>query len=175
MQSPARPGAGEFRTHRLAIGIYDEDGSGGLVRTHRVELDVDGERTDVPDLVGVHRGRLLLVNDDDLTYCTMRLDPESLACLIDRIGDVQDALPRALCWSTAWEMTREAELKARDFVSLVLGRSTDSGIGAESEIGVVQRVLLQAQTALNSYGAEDWQPEGWQRYSTRVLELARAE
>ncbi len=174
VQSPARPGAGEFRTHRLAIGIYDEDGSGGLVRTHRVELDVDGERTEVPDLVGVHRGSLVLVNDDDLTYCTMRFDPESLACLIDRIGDVQDALPRALCWSTAWEMTREAELKARDFVSLVLGRSTESGIGAESEIGVVQRVLLQAQTALNSYGDEDWQPEGWQRFSTRVLELARA-
>ncbi|MBQ6642963.1 MAG: aminopeptidase N [Saccharopolyspora sp.] len=175
VQGGARPGAGELRTHRLAIGVYDDDpATGKLVRTHRVELDVTGERTAVPDLTGVHRGKLVLVNDDDLTYCTMRLDPESLATLIDRIGDLDESLPRALCWSTAWEMTREAELKARDFVSLVLGRSADSGIGAESEIGVVQRVLLQAQTALASYTDPDWQREGWRRYATRLLELARA-
>ena len=172
VQNGARPGDGELRTHRLAIGIYDDDpATGKLVRAHRVELDVTGERTEVPDLVGVHRGKLVLVNDDDLTYCTMRLDPDSLASLIDRIGDIEDSLPRALCWSTAWEMTREAELKARDFVSLVLGRDAQSGIGAESEIGVVQRVLLQTQTALASYVDLEWQAEGWKRFADRILEL----
>src|SRR5690606_21814555 len=54
VQEGAQPGAGEFRVHRLAIGVYDDDGSGKLVRTHRVEIDVDAaERTEVPDLVGV--------------------------------------------------------------------------------------------------------------------------
>ncbi|GAA4876010.1 aminopeptidase N [Saccharopolyspora cebuensis] len=175
LQSPARPGEGELRTHRLAIGIYDDDPeTGKLVREHRVELDVTGERTEVPDLVGVHRGKLVLVNDDDLTYCSLRFDPESLATLIDRIADVEESLPRALCWSTAWEMTREAELKARDFVSLVLGTSPEGGIGAESEIGVVQRVLMQTQTALASYVDPSWQAEGWARYSARLIELATA-
>lgn len=175
LQSPARPGAGEYRTHRVAIGVYDDDpATGALVRTHRVELDVSGERTEVPELEGVHRGKLVLVNDDDLTYCTMRLDPDSLAVLIDRIGEIEQSLPRALCWSTAWEMTREAELKARDFVSLVLGRSATGGIGAESEIGVVQRVLMQTQTALSSYADPAWQATGWGRFATRILELARA-
>jgi aminopeptidase N len=172
VQNGARPGAGELRTHRLAIGIYDDEG-GKLVRKHRVELDVTGERTEVPDLVGVHRGKLVLVNDDDLTYCSLRFDPESLATLIDRIGDIEESLPRALCWSTAWEMTREAELKARDFVTLVLGTSADGGIGAESEIGVVQRVLLQTQTALASYVDPSWQAEGWRRFAGRLFELAR--
>ncbi|MBE9374480.1 aminopeptidase N [Saccharopolyspora sp. HNM0983] len=173
LQNGARPGAGELRTHRLAIGIYDDE-NGVLRRRHRVELDVTGEKTDVPDLVGVHRGDLVLVNDDDLTYCSLRFDPESLRTLVDRIGDIEDSLPRALCWSTAWEMTREAELKARDFVSLVLGTSASAGIGAESEIGVVQRVLMQAQTALGSYVDPSWQDEGWRRFSARLLELARA-
>ncbi|WP_406692403.1 aminopeptidase N [Saccharopolyspora sp. ID03-671] len=173
VQNGARPGAGELRTHRLAIGIYDDE-NGKLVRRHRVELDVSGEVTEVPDLVGVHRGKLVLVNDDDLTYCSLRFDPESLATLVDRIGDIDESLPRALCWSTAWEMTREAELKARDFVTLVLGASAEAGIGAESQIGVVQRVLLQTQTALNSYADPSWQPEGWRRFSSRLFELARA-
>jgi aminopeptidase N len=54
-------------------------------------------------------------------------------------------------------MTREAELKARDFAALVAG-----GFGAESEVGVVQRLLMQAQTAVASYADEQWAAErGW--------------
>ncbi|MGH3517247.1 MAG: aminopeptidase N [Haloechinothrix sp.] len=169
LQGGAKPGAGELRTHRIAIGIYDENSDGRLVRTHRVELDVDGERTSVPELVGVSRGRLVLINDDDLTYCTMRLDADSLVTLIDRIADISEPLPRTLCWSAAWEMTREAELKARDFVTLVC-----RGIHGEGEVGVVQRVLLQAQTALNSYADPAWAIEtGWPMFTGRLLELAR--
>jgi aminopeptidase N len=169
LQGGARPGAGELRTHRLAIGVYDSDADGKLVRTHRVELDVSGERTEVPELVGVPRGKLVLVNDDDLTYCTMRLDPDSLASLIDHIADIAEPLPRTLCWSAAWEMTREAELKARDFVNLVLG-----GLGTETEVGVVQRLLLQAQTALSSYADTSWRDEGWRKFTSRVLALSLA-
>ena len=121
-QSGAAPGAGETRVHRLAVGIYDDDGSGKLVRTHREELDVEGASTDVPALQGVSRGKLILVNDDDLTYCSLRLDPESLQTALTRIADIADPLPRTLAWSAAWEMTREAELKARDFVALVKQR-----------------------------------------------------
>ncbi|MDV6011996.1 aminopeptidase N [Haloechinothrix sp. LS1_15] len=169
LQGGAQPGGGELRTHRLAVGVYDDDGSGSLVRTHRVELDVSGERTEVGDLIGVPRGKLLLVNDDDLTYCTMRLDPDSLVTVIDRIADIAEPLPRTLCWSAAWEMTREAELKARDFVTLVT-----RGMGAGEEIGVVQRVLMQAQTALGSYADPTWAAErGWPAFTARLRELAR--
>ena len=171
LQGGARPGNGELRTHRLAIGIYDEDpDTGKIVRRHRVELDVAGERTEVADLVGVPRGKLVLVNDDDLSYCSVRLDPDSLVTLVDRIGDIADPLPRTLCWSAAWEMTREAELKARDFVMLVTG-----GVAAETEVGVVQRLLMQAQAALGSYADPVWAAEqGWPAYTARLLELLLA-
>ncbi|WP_020502596.1 aminopeptidase N [Sciscionella marina] len=168
VQGPARPGAGELRKHRLAVGVYDFDGAGKLVRTNRIELDVDGELTEVPELVGAQAGKLVLVNDDDLTYCSVRLDPGSLATLVDHIGDFADSLPRTMCWSAAWEMTREAELKARDFLSIVLG-----GIEAETEISVLQRLLLQATTAVNSYTDPQWSDEGWRRLGTRLLELAK--
>ena len=147
-QGGARPGAGETRVHRLAIGIYD--GSERLVRVHREEIDVAGEVTEVPALLGVPRGKLVLVNDDDLTYCSMRLDPESLDVALERIADIADPLPRTLVWSAAWEMTRDAEFKARDFVALVM-----RGVHGETEVGVAQRLLLQAQTALNSYAEPD--------------------
>ncbi len=171
LQDGARPGAGELRTHRLAVGVYNSaPGERALVRTHRVELDVSGERTEVPELIGLPAGQLVLVNDDDLTYCTMRLDEKSLVTLIDRIGDITESLPRTLCWSAAWEMTREAELKARDFVALVL-----AGLPAETEVGVVQRLLLQAQTALSSYADQPWATEyGWPQFTSTLMNLVNA-
>ena len=168
-QSGAAPGAGETRVHRLAIGIYDDDGSGKLVRVHREELDISGANTEVPALVGVSHGKLILVNDDDLTYCSLRLDPDSLQTALDRIADIAEPLPRTLVWSAAWEMTRDAELRARDFVALVSG-----GIQAETEVGVAQRLLLQAQTALGSYADPEWaRSQGWPAFADRLLELAR--
>jgi aminopeptidase N len=169
-QCGAAPGAGETRVHRLAVGIYDDDGMGKLVRVHREELDVEGEITEVPALQGVSRGQLILVNDDDLTYCSLRLDEESLNTALTRIADIAEPLPRTLVWSAAWEITREAELKARDFVALVA-----AGVHAETEVGVLQRLLLQAQTALNSYAEPGWAcSEGWPGFADRLLELARA-
>lgn len=168
-QSGAAPGAGETRVHRLAVGIYDDDASGKLVRVNRIELDVEGPTTEVPELVGAARGKFILVNDEDLTYCAVRLDPESLQTALSRIADFADPLPRTLAWSAAWEMTREAELKARDFVALVI-----SGIHAETEVGVAQRLLLQAQTALNAYADPAWANEnGWPAFGDALLDRAR--
>ncbi|MBV9515465.1 MAG: ERAP1-like C-terminal domain-containing protein, partial [Mycobacteriaceae bacterium] len=170
IQGGAEPGAGETRVHRLAVGIYADADDGKLVRVHRSELDVSGPVTDVPSLQGISRGALVLVNDDDLTYCSLRLDEDSLATALSRIADIAEPLPRTLVWSAAWEMTREAELRARDFVSLVC-----SGVHAETEVGVAQRLLMQAQTALGAYADQGWAcSEGWPLLADRLLELARS-
>ena len=70
-----------LRSHRIAIGLYDRT-SAGLVRRQRVETDVAGPRTVVPELVGQPRPNLVLVNDDDLTYAKIRLDDHSLRTLV---------------------------------------------------------------------------------------------
>ncbi|WP_238419048.1 aminopeptidase N [Gordonia sp. 'Campus'] len=169
VQDGAAPGAGETRVHRMRVGVYADKGSGALEQVHSVELDVEGERTDVAELVGVGRGDLVLLNDGDLTYASIRLDPESLATATARIGDISDPMPRTLVWSAAWEMTRQAEMRARDFVELV-----QRGIAAETEIGVVQRVLLQTTTAIDSYADPEWAASvGRPGFGARMLELAR--
>ncbi|WP_089406164.1 aminopeptidase N [Geodermatophilus saharensis] len=159
-----------LRRHRLAVGLYDR-GPEGLTRTTRVELDVDGGRTEVPDLVGHPAADLVLVNDDDLTYAKLRLDERSLATLREAIGTLPDSLPRALCWSAAWDMTRDAELPAREWVQLVL-----AGIDAETEISVVQSLLARVQSALTSYADPAWAPTGWTALADKALqELESAE
>jgi aminopeptidase N len=145
-----------LRPHRLAVGCYDEH-DGVLVRTGRVELDVTGERTTVSELVGVQQPALLLVNDDDLTYCKQRLDPSSLHTLrTGGIAKLTSPLTRALCWSAAWDMTRDAELPTRDYVQLVA-----AGAAQETDIGVMQSLNRQALRALEIYADPAWAPTGY--------------
>ncbi|WP_329050538.1 aminopeptidase N [Streptomyces violaceus] len=139
----------ELRPHRVAVGLYRvTDGGGTLERYARTETDVDGARTVVADLAGADAPDLVLVNDDDLTYCKIRFDATSLATLREHLGSVTDPLARALCWSALWNMTRDALLPARDFVDLVLRFA-----GRESEIGVLQMLHAWAESAVTHYAA----------------------
>ncbi|MFI2717918.1 aminopeptidase N [Streptomyces collinus] len=138
----------ELRPHRVAVGLYRVSDGGSLERYARVETDVDGARTVVAELAGAEAPDLVLVNDDDLTYCKTRFDATSLATLREHLGSVTDPLARALCWSALWNMTRDALLPARDFVDLVLRFG-----GRESEIGVVQMLHAWAESAVTHYTA----------------------
>jgi aminopeptidase N len=143
-----------LRSHRLAIGLYDRTAD-GLVRRDRVELDISGSETEVPSILGVRRPDLLLLNDDDLTYAKIRLDPRSLATATSEITALPDPLPRAICWAAAWDMTRDAEMATRDYVRLVT-----TGIGAEGDVGLLQSHLRQARTACDFYADPAWRSEG---------------
>ncbi|WP_055535116.1 aminopeptidase N, partial [Streptomyces alboniger] len=173
-EAPALPagakGESTLRPHRIAIGLYDlDEASGKLVRTDRVELDVDGELTAVDALVGKARPAVILLNDDDLSYAKVRLDTESLAFVTEHIGDFEASLPRALCWASAWDMTRDAELPTRDYLSLVL-----SGIGKESDIGVVQSLHRQVKLALDLYAAPARREEALTRWTEATLTHLRS-
>ncbi len=110
-----------LREHRLAVGFYNEDEeSGKVVRTDRIELDVDGEATTVTEAAGKPRPQFLLTNDDDLTYTKLRFDDESLAFATANLYRSDDALARAVIWLALWDMTRDGELAASDFIGTTL-------------------------------------------------------
>ncbi|MFN8170111.1 MAG: aminopeptidase N [Candidatus Nanopelagicales bacterium] len=134
-----------LRSHRIAIGLYDETAS-GLERTRRLEIDVVGARTEVPELVGLPAPGLLLLNDDDLTFAKIRLDERSLATVVHSLGTLTDSLPRALIWGATWDMTRDAEMSVADYLALV-----ESGLPSEGDIGVVQVLLAQAKNSVELY------------------------
>ena len=144
-----------LRTHRIGVGLYDLT-DGRLVRRERYEVDVTGERTDLAALRGVRAADVLLLNDDDLSYTKLRLDERSMATVVQHIGGFDSSLARALCWTAAWDMIRDAELSARDYVALTL-----SGLPAETDINLVTATLRQATTALTLYADPAWAPTGW--------------
>ncbi|MBI9115057.1 aminopeptidase N [Sanguibacter suaedae] len=143
-----------IRPHRLAVGFYDEDGSGSLVRTRRVEIDVDGARTDVPEIVGATRPALVLINDEDLAYAKIRLDEASWSVAVERLASITDPLARSLVWGSAWDATRDAESPASDYVRLVLGN-----IATETESTTIRTTLAQLALAARSYVAPERRAE----------------
>ncbi|MEN3583926.1 aminopeptidase N [Streptomyces sp. ZYX-F-203] len=158
----------ELRPHRVAVGLYRRTEAGALERYARAEVDVSGARTIVEELAGSATPDLVLVNDDDLTYCKMRFDTASLDTLRSHLGDLTDPLARALCWSALWNLTRDALLSARDFVDLVLRFA-----GRESDIGVLQMLHAWAGTAVTHYAAPEWREIGERRLADGALRELR--
>lgn len=134
-----------LRPHRLAVGVYTDE-EGALTRRDRIELDVVGERTPVPALVGTPAVPLLVVNDDDLTYGKVALDDTSTATVTDRLAAVSDPLTRSLVWGASWDMVRDGLLPARRFLALV-----EANAATETEIGTLQRLLQRSLGALERY------------------------
>jgi aminopeptidase N len=134
-----------LRPHHIGIGLYNRVGT-EIMRDNRIEIDVDGARTDVPELVGQPVADLMLLNDGDYTFVKIRLDENSAKTSATGLRDIEDGVARALIWGASWDMTRDAEMSASDYLSMVL--HTDLG---EIEIGVAQQLLLQARSAIEQF------------------------
>ncbi len=171
--SIAQTAAPEFptiRRHRIGVGLYDL-ADGRLARRKSVEIDVDGASTDVPELVGEKQPDLVLINDGDLTYAKIRLDERSLATAVHHIDKVADSLARALLWGASWDMTRDAEMSATDFVALVL-----RGLGTETDLTAVSRLPVYARNAVNYFAdpaGRDALRDTWETGLRGLLESAR--
>jgi aminopeptidase N len=166
----ADPGTPTLRRHRIGIGLFDRDESGRLVRRTTVECDVVGPRTEVDALVGIRQPDLLLLNDGDLSYAKIRFDQRSLATVREALHTLDDSLARALCWGALWDMTRDAQVRADDFVGVVL-----RGLAAETDATAVKQLPLYVQIAVDQLAPEADREElhsVWETGLRRLVEEA---
>jgi len=132
----------DARPHRLAVGWYEADASGGIVRRRVREFDVAGE----PVAIGEGDAALVLLNDGDLTYAKARLDARSLATVETSLSRVVDPLARGLVWSALWNATRDGELAASRYLAIVRDHAP-----AEANTGLLAAVLGNALFAIEHY------------------------
>ena len=140
-------GSSELRPHRMAVGLYDLKGS-VLERRTSVELDVAGDLTSVEKLKGEKVADLLLINDKDLSYAKIRFDKRSIETLKSHLGKLNDNLSRALCWSAAWDMLRDAEISSSDFIDITI-----AGLPGEDDITTVTALGNQLASTIEVYAA----------------------
>ncbi len=155
-----------LRPHRIAVGLYEVQNE-SLVRTHRIELDVDGAHTEVPELVGMKQPALLLLNDDDLSYAKIRLDARSLETAATHLSGFESSLARSLVWGTLWDQTRDAELPASKFVDIVLKH-----ISTETNSTVLRTLIQQLILSASSYVSPERRARTLERVADGFWQLA---
>ncbi len=138
-------GSKELRIHRLAIGLYDLKGD-ELALRKSVKFDLEGSSTTVDALSGEPVADLLLVNDQDLSYAKVRLDDRSIETLKSHLGKIRDGLTRTVCWSAVWDMLRDAELSASDFLDIAM-----AWLPGEDDITSVTTLGNQIAGAIENY------------------------
>ncbi len=168
VQQSHHPDYPTLRPHRLGIGYYSMV-NGKLVRTHRVDVDVDGAETSIPELVGTVRPDLVLLNDGDYAYAKLRLDDRSWQTTLDHLADVEDSLARALIWGAAWDSTRDAEADPKDFIHLVL-----NNIATESNATAMMTLLNQLVTVSSMYLKPENRSEFKAKIGDALLSMARS-
>ncbi|TLP73184.1 aminopeptidase N [Nesterenkonia sphaerica] len=143
-------GAPISRPHVVRVGLFTLDGTGVLTRAQSLpaEIDPTAESGLTPvtglQLPAAETPRVVLPNDDDLTYAKVVLDADSIdAALTYPLGD---PLARATVWASLWSMVRDGLLAADRFVEAVLR------LGLQiPEVSVVQSLLRQANQACELY------------------------
>ncbi|WP_307127544.1 aminopeptidase N [Streptomyces sp. B1I3] len=127
------------RPHRIAVGTYDhtldtQSGAAQLVLRDRFELDIP--QTGTPTALPGRRPALVVLNDDDLTYAKIRLDPASWDTALTGLSHIPDPLTRALLWNTARDMVRDGELHPTAYLT-----AARTHLPRETDLALVQGVL----------------------------------
>jgi len=144
---PMPVGSKELRPHHLFIGLFDlHDGT--LVRRESIEVDIDGELTEIKEFAGKKAADLLLINDHDQSYAKLRFDERSVETMKSYEGKLDDSLARGLIWASLWDSTRDGELSASDYINIAL-----NALKGETDISMITATFMQIDTAIWAYVA----------------------
>ncbi|MBL1097105.1 aminopeptidase N [Streptomyces coffeae] len=133
------------RPHRIAIGLYDHEPAAAhqLVLRKRLEAELNGAEPTLTLSFTGPRPDLLLLNDGDLSYAKVRLDPGSWKTVVRSLSGLPDAVSRAVVWNAARDMVRDGELPPTDYLEAVRAH-----LPRETDIAIVQGVLAFARTQI---------------------------
>ena len=168
-EAPTVPaGSKELRPHRLAIGLFDIVGD-RVVRRSSTQVDVDGALTEIASVVGEKVADLVLINDHDLSYGKWRLDERSIQTLKSHLGKIDDSLARAICWSAAWDMTRDAEISTTEWIDIAL-----AGLAGETHISSITGAGQKISLTIETYAAPEHRASLKERAADSIYAILQA-
>ncbi|MFB6892154.1 aminopeptidase N [Kitasatospora sp. NPDC056327] len=127
---------GRPRPHRLTVAHYRRTTGGALEVADRTPLDLPADSAVIRPADAV----LTLLNDTDLGYVKIRLDPASWRTVRSSLGAVPEELARAVLWGSARDQVRDGELAPGAYLDLV-----DAHLPGETSVHLVDAVLSFAR------------------------------
>ncbi len=162
----AGPNGEAPRTHRVDVGVYvSEDGEGELVRRDLLTVEIDGPETPLGGVATPYA--LVLANDDDLTFATVRPDDTFVQPLLEEAARLPYATSRAVAVVTVWDMLVDGGISAGEFVECANAVLTDETVDS-----LVEPFLQLAVEAAERWSPDDVRDELLAAVAEVCLELA---
>ena len=128
------------RPHRLTVTSFAVSEQ-GWAPTGEETVDVAADVTDLTIPSGP-----TLVDDGNWTYATIRPGAVTLRAFRDHLSALAEPSRRGVAWGQLWQLTRDAQLPATDFLDIV-----NQHLGQETSPTIVNAVVTHASTALTGY------------------------
>lgn len=129
------------RPHRITVSLFRQ-----AERTHSFDVFLPGDGATVTAAEGLPAPDLVLLNDGDHTYAKIGFDERSLDTIHAHLSDITDEVSRAVIWTALWNLTRDAQLPARDYIRTVLTHGP-----AETNPTIAEQVFNTAQLAATRF------------------------
>ncbi|MDR3128139.1 MAG: aminopeptidase N [Bifidobacteriaceae bacterium] len=155
-----------LRPHRLRLGFYNRVDN-KIIRTEYIDVDIDGPLTHIYEIDGKNMPDLLIINDDDLTYSKIRFDKKSFTTIKNDLKKVDDPMARAVIITTFWDMLRDSELSAQEFIDTILPI-----LSVENSHSIISRTLSFIGSAIDFYISRDIKDNYNRKYLDFLLQIA---
>ncbi|OKI05303.1 aminopeptidase N [Streptomyces sp. CB02923] len=165
------------RPHHLTVGLYDRDPTdpARLVARDHLSWDIPAAPAAgdaVPRRLHTAPGprpALILLNDGDLTYTKIRLDPGSWDTVREALSGLPDPLTRAVVWNAARDMVRDGKLLPTAYLD-----AARAHLPYETDIAIVSGALAFARTQIaDRYLAAADRPAALNTLSTAARDILR--
>lgn len=126
-QTPALEAHPTLRTHTIIAELFDENLKS--VKKCKIQVKAQGQ-TLITEFNGLAFHAVIL-NVEDWGYCKARIDSHSFRLLKTKLINIEDPLTRQLVYRALWDMVRDIQMSAAEFVEFVIEQfplETDSGI-----------------------------------------------
>ena len=139
-------GSPQTRPHRLTVSLFH---GAPLECYHSMDVrlpGIPGKNTELTEAHGLPAPDLILLNDNDHTYAKIGFDPTSLHTIKARLGNITDNVSRAVIWTALWNLTRDAELLAQDYIDIVMLHGAN-----EPNPSIIEQVFANAYVAATKF------------------------
>ncbi|MBI3891379.1 MAG: aminopeptidase N, partial [Candidatus Wallbacteria bacterium] len=148
----------KLRPQKLIVALYRKNADGGLSLMKAIPAVLSGAKNPVAEAKGLEAPDFVWANHGDHAYLRCFLDPVSLAYARANLDRLPDALTRRGVWMTLWEMVRDGQLHAADYLDTFVAKAA-----IESDAKLIQGLFRGVGTALGHYLASPKREETFKK------------
>ncbi|MDA0350637.1 MAG: aminopeptidase N [Chloroflexi bacterium] len=137
-----------LRPHTVEVALARDEG--GAIVIEALPAVIEAATADVPDAVGMATPDFVFPNYNDHGFAKTALDDASLDFVRARLEDIDDPLLRQLIWQSLWNMVRDQQLRAPDYLSLAGAK-----IATETDQELVDSTIATMNATVARYVPED--------------------